>query len=645
MKTFGTDAGRRATWSLGLACWLLPGLARSVPPPDSLRLYFLEPLTLTARASDPGLERGPLNGAPIERAMLDLGLQPVRRGAALTGDLAAGTFSRGDIEILIDGERHPNACPNRMDNASTRLSPSEMADMEVLRSCCAASCGLGGVVQYHRRKPSQAWSLDADLQASALAATDHALAVGVEAAGLRLSARQALGAGFADGEGREFQELYAYGEQADYTSRDIALHADRGSWSGGVSSSVNRDIPFPYLQMDERETRHLAAHLSWRGHKLYANQTDHLMDNGLRTVNGVPLGAPTMISDATNSILGLSGPGYHLSVYRWDLDNTFLTPMGRLANHMIPDLTQLSAEGHHTFTIAGPWSLSLRAGLIHDKAGDSGRVRSLIGRLHPDPADRRWFLTHGLALQARFHLAAAQGALLLESASDDPGLESLWLALQKPAGKPWWLGNPELQTALRHTLRGRIVQGPFELEAAVSRVSRYATLAGADFATSDTTRQDVQTYRGVEADMAEANVRYTGAWLSSRAGFAWGQDRSARAPLAEMPPPFIESTISRPLRQVQGQVWLRHTWTAAQRRVNTSLHERPTGAWNRLDLGVEAGWRQLTVSLELDNLLDHTYAQHLSYARNPFSAGDTVLEAGRALFLRLNLDLRPAAAG
>jgi iron complex outermembrane receptor protein len=605
-------------------------------PPDSLRLYFLKPMTLTAKLSSLGLARASLGGAPIERAMADLGLQPIRRGAALTSDVSAGTFNRGDLEILIDGERHPNACPNRMDNASTRMNPAEMVDMEVLRSCCAASCGLGGLVEYHRRQPSQALAVDADLQSSLMASTDQVLAVGVEGAGVRLSARHLLGSGFKDGQGRDFQELYPFSDAADYRSSEVALQAVRKDWSGGLSFSDNQDVPFPYLQMDERETRHVSAFLTWRHHKLYVNQTDHLMDNALRTVNGLPLSAPSMSSDARNVIVGLSGTFYHLSFFRWDLDNRMLTPSGILVNHMIPDLTQVTAEGHHTFTLVGPWSLSLRAGLVLDRARDSQRVENLLGRLYSDPVDHRGFVTHGVALQSHFHLGELKGAALLESASDDPGLETLWMALQKPAGKPWWLGNPTLETALRHTLRGKVTQGPFELEAAVSRVNRYVVLQRASFATSDSTRQQVQSYGGANADMVEAQFSYSGSWLTQRACFAWGQDRSLDEPLAEMSPFYLETVLSHHVRRLQGPLWLRHTWTAAQRRVSNSQNERATGAWNRVDLGLTAEWQPFTLSLEMDNVLDHTYAQHLSYARNPFSAGDIVWEAGRTLLLRLH---------
>jgi iron complex outermembrane recepter protein len=631
--------------ALALLCAVLaPGQApvaeAAEPVADSLRHYWLRPITVQSQRPGPGLERTPLDGAPVERALQELGAQSLRRGGALTGDVVAGAFKRADIEILIDGERHPNACPNRMDNASTRLNPAEMASLELLRSCCTASCGLGGVLEYHRRPPAQELLRQVDLQASALAGSDQALALAVEKSGLRLSGRSLRGQGYTDGEGRKFEELYPYSAAAEYRADELSLAAVRGDWALGGSWSLSEDIPFPYLRMDERETVHLAAHLAWRGNKLYANRTEHLMDNGLRMMNGQPLAAPTMVSDATNNIIGLSGVvaavDYHLSHYRWDLRNHFNTPNGRLENRMIPDLSQTRVEAQRSFELGGPWSFSLRGALVLDRAGDGERVDEMQGRLFGDPEHERLFLLHGLALQWRFMGGGLSGALLLESAAADPGLESLWIGVRKPMGA-WWIGNPDLNAALRHTLRGRVYRGPLSLELGLSHVADYAELTRSSFALTDSTRQAVESYRGVEAHLVEAQARWSGRWFETRASFVWGQNLDDEGPLAEISPPTLESTLHSPWAMPGGlQPWLRHTWTGAQSRVSAVLNESPTGAWNRFDLGLSGALGELAYSLELENLLDYSYSQHLSYLRNPFSAGMPVLEPGRSLRLRLN---------
>jgi iron complex outermembrane receptor protein len=605
--------------------------------PDSLRLVLLEPVTIQAQAMRPGQSRAELGGAPVERALQELGVASVRRGGALTGDLALGPFLRGDVELLLDGERHPAACPNRMDNASTRVNPADLESVDVLRNCCEAGCGLGGRVSVERRVPGQRPAVDLELGGSTLAAGDQSLALGVEGHGLRLSGRRVWGDGYEDGEGRGFQDLFPYSAEADYHSDEIALRALRGDWSAGGSWTRSEDVPFPYLQMDERETDHWAAHLAWRRHKLYANGTHHLMDNGLRSVNGVPLAAPSMVSDAVNSMLGMSGPGYHVSWYRWELENHFImsTPSGptRLENDMIPALSQLSAEVHRS--LAGPagWTASLRLGVVRDQVGEEEEMSARVEKLTPDPDTGRLFLVHGFALQHALRMGPVHGSLLLETAGEDPALESLWMSLKKPGTNAWWLGNPELETALRHTARTRLALGGWEAELALSRVQRYATMASARFALTDSTWQAVQTWRETGADLAEAQLSWRGSWLATRASFVWGRETGSGRALPEMSPASVESTLRH--NWLGADLWLRHTWTAAQRRVGVALQERPTGAWNRLDLGLGRAWPHLELGLEVENLLDHAFHQHLSYARNPFSAGMPVPEPGRTLRLRL----------
>ena len=624
----------------GLAALCLGVAAASVRAGDggdSLRLVLMEPLTIHAEALRPGQSRAELGGAPVERVLQELGVAAVRRGGALTGDLAAGPFLRGDVELLLDGERHPAACPNRMDNAGTRVNPADLERVDVLRGCCEAGCGLGGLINVERRRPGQRPAVDLDWSGAALATGEHSLALGAEAAGLRLSARRVWGDGFEDGEGRAWRDLFPYAADPDYHSDELALRGARGDVSAGTSWTLSEDVPFPYLQMDERETKHWAAHLGWRGHRLYANGTSHLMDNGLRTVNGLPLAAPSMVSDASNSIVGLSGPGYHLSWYRWTLDNHFnmSTPSGpaRLDNDMIPALSQLSAELRRSLRAPLGWTLSMRLGVVRDRVGEEEAMRERVSKLTPDPDTERLFLVHGLGLQHALALGPVHGSLLLESAGEDPALESLWMSLKKPGANAWWLGNPELETALRHTARTRLALGRWETELALSRVQRYATMAADRFALTDSTWQAVQTWRGTGADLAEAQLAWRGAWFSTRAAFVWGRETGSGRALPEMSPASVASTV---LHRWRGtDLWLRHTWTAAQRRVSAALQENPTGAWNRLDLGLGRSWAHVELAVELENALDHTFHQHLSYARNPFSAGLPVPEPGRTLRLRL----------
>lgn len=74
-----------------------------------------------------------------------------------------------------------------------------------------------------------------------------------------------------------------------------------------------------------------------------------------------------------------------------------------------------------------------------------------------------------------------------------------------------------------------------------------------------------------------------------------------------------------------------------QGRVDATLNETPTPSWYRIDLGVRYRYRPVEVRLDVHNVLNRTYRQHLSYLRNPYAAGMAVYEPGRMLALSLVL--------
>ena len=84
-------------------------------------------------------------------------------------------------------------------------------------------------------------------------------------------------------------------------------------------------------------------------------------------------------------------------------------------------------------------------------------------------------------------------------------------------------------------------------------------------------------------------------------------------------------------------VFLQHTYNDAQLRIDPSLNETTTPAWNRIDIGVVYSAKTFLVSLEVENLTNTLYYQHLSYLRDPFASGNRVFEPGTTA--RLNFIL------
>ncbi len=83
---------------------------------------------------------------------------------------------------------------------------------------------------------------------------------------------------------------------------------------------------------------------------------------------------------------------------------------------------------------------------------------------------------------------------------------------------------------------------------------------------------------------------------------------------------------------------MRHTYNDAQTRIDENFNESPTASWHHVDLGLTYRMQQMRFALELNNLTDELYHQHMSYLRNPYSSGAKVYEPGRTITLNVLLD-------
>ena len=102
----------------------------------------------------------------------------------------------------------------------------------------------------------------------------------------------------------------------------------------------------------------------------------------------------------------------------------------------------------------------------------------------------------------------------------------------------------------------------------------------------------------------------------------------------EIPPFSLRYTAKSPT--VSGlSGYVRHTYNDAQTRVDEDLQEAPTTSWHRVDLGVTYRLKDVRLALEVNNLTDELYYQHMSYLRNPYSSGARLYEPGRTVYLNL----------
>lgn len=601
---------------------LLAGVAPAAPAPTPGRVATTDTVVVIGARLMPGAETRAVT--PDQDLAAVLKASPfalVTRGAAGVGDLYADGFRRHDLTVTIDGERCDTACPNRMDTRLGQIDLLDIAAVDLARDGSALQSGLGGTVSLHRRLPAHGWRAEgrAEAMGGHTESVDGSLAL--EGRGVRLAVRGRQLEAFTDADGRTFATLYGFARTPATTVREVRVQALLPGGDLFASHEWSREMLFPYLLMDERENDHAEISGSWRGHRLYLNRTEHLMDNGLRR----SVGTTVMTTDAENTMFGAVGERYEIFARHWDADNR-ITPVANPSagtnSHMLPDVWRVGATVRHELGAPDrPW-LVARLGLARTRVHDEAQLGALQ-RVHADAELQKWSVPFGLTISGTRMWRGVAVAAAAELAADAPGIEQQFIVVDKPGLTPDWVGNPGLADPLRSTVRLTASSSHARVELFGTRVRDYPNLVRRTIG-----GVPCQSYDGVGALLAGGSLRAT--WELADAGISWnwGEQTTTDAPLSEIQPVLVELSLRTPRwRGCRGSAVYRHA--AGQGRVDPAQDEEATGAWNRLDLGVAMDWDGVRYALAVDNVTNALYTQHLSYQRNPFAAGTRVYEAGR----------------
>jgi iron complex outermembrane receptor protein len=509
-----------------------------------------------------------------------------------------------------------------------RSNSLEMESIELSKASANKQSGLGGTVAYHREQPGEQTLLRAGLSQSLAAAEATDAGFALTSRYHRLSGRFATGKGYEDGDGGSFVDRYSYREDYSYRLVEGAVTGRRTGLTYRGEITYTEDVMFPYLQMDERTNTVLNGSLEYRNNKLYVNHTNHLMDNGLR------VSAMSMSTDASNLTIGLTGKNYDLYYRHWNADNEIITPMVTIENHLMPDVNQLAASFSHRIelTEGSAWG---RIGVSRNFIGDYNMV-SFYEAAHPDARHYRMHLTYALGANHDHQWTPdIAGSLVAEVVSEPPATENLYIAVRRPGANAWWVGNPTLDAPVRLTCRAGLSIPYVEFETFGSHVWNYVNLVGLTRGT-----QTYRTYANVDANLAGFSVHGAWRYIDVNARYTWAQNETDDRPLVEIPPFAVVSTFRAPdIRGFSG--YLRHTYNDAQTRVDALLSETPTTSWHRVDAGLHYSTGAARFALEINNIFDEFYSQHLSYLRNPYSSGMRVYEPGRSVRLSMTFSGEP----
>ena len=312
----------------------------------------------------------------------------------------------------------------------------------------------------------------------------------------------------------------------------------------------------------------------------------------------------------------------------WTADNRIVpatAPAMVTDNRMLPDVWRFRATARRTLGAPDGWRATLRLGLSHSAIGDESQI-DRYDRLNPGADTDRLSVPFGATVRRAFTLGPEHRvSVSAEAASDDPGVEDLYISVDRPGPKPTWIGNPDLRDPKRATLRAELRAPHLRCEVFGARLWDYvypvARSAGG---------QAYQTCAGIDALTAGADLSLTWRRVELGATWNWGEKSAGRSPLAEIRPLLLTAAArTPPVGPATGR--LSYVHAVRQDRVDAGLNETASGPWDRVDLGVDVATRGWTLLIDAENVLDELYAQHLSYLRNPFASGLRVLEPGRTL--------------
>jgi iron complex outermembrane receptor protein len=650
------------------------------PPPSGVQILQRDDLAPVPIGDGADLLRR-IAGVSVGR-MGGHGLEPRIRG-----------LGESSLNVLLDGAYVHGGCPNRMDPPSSFAAPNGFDRITVLKGVQSLRYGAGGSggTLLFERSPTvlpvdQPWRADVR---SAYGSWHRNPEVGVDAAFGRGSFYlRALGEmrsfdSYEDGDGNTVRSAY------DSLNGSLIIgfgKQEKGVLELGLESTRTDDALFAGAGMDSPEDSNDTVRLKLRrGNKLggwsdlradlYFSAVDHLMDNySLR-----PLSAPmAMRVPSTSDTFGgrLSADRERAGRLRLTLGIDYQENVREalryagphpervtnLQSAMWPD-TALAQGG---LFVEGERLLGSESRLRFAGRIDRFTATAAKADLQPLGVNRSpnelydlyygsraedWSDTDASALlryerRLRSRLTLFTG---LSRSLRPADATERYLGSDNPSEPKRWVGNPRLEPSKHHQL---------DLGVAATGKRSYWALTGftdqvEDFILRDRAHGQEGICQGDSASIyRNAEARLIGLELEGRqslgsrfdlsgtAGWVRGDNREDDRPLAQIPP-------------LQGRLGLRYDddrwagtlglrWATRQTRVDDDPR---TGSG--LDFGETSGYAVLDlsgsfeISAELavvagaDNLLDHTYSDHLNRG-NLFDPDPIrVNEPGRSLWVRL----------
>ncbi len=599
------------------------------------------------------------------------GIWKLRKGG-IANDIVLRGFKGSNLNVLFDGARIYNACPNRMDPPIFHIDFAEVESIEVIKGPfdIRRYGSVGGTINVKTVKPKDRFSAKLNLNTGSFSYFNPSANLSYGKGGFYVQAGYSYrySKPYRTGEGKRFTE-YPTGSNA-YKSSEVDASAfnigtfwtklsftrDKDTYLGlSYTAQRARDVLYPYLSMDAPEDNADRLNLTFKKGKLkidtYYSYVYHLMNN-LKRENPM-----FMETKATSKTYGTTfeyrwnelSIGIEAFVWNWRSE----TYLGSASQWTIPDVDLKNAGLFMEYEK----KLSEKVRLVVGSRLDVTETRASREKANTD-LYYAYHLTRDTTqtdtypsgnLQLFYNINESIELFVgLGHSVRVPDAQERYFALDRPSSKPDWVGNPLLNpvknTELDTGIKWKHSRASGEVSFFFSYVRDFITLYRQDKLVDLVSGNTAMSYTNTDARLYGGEVNVVLALtdlLFLEGGLSYVRGNKDTDPaknirdrdIAEIPPLKGRFALRYDTGIYFGQLEL--LAQATQDKVDSDLNESKTPGWAIVNLKMGLEKKGLRVYAGVENLFNKFYYEHLSYLRNPFSTGSKVPEPGRSLYINV----------
>lgn len=631
--------------------------------PDHLPLHFV---------TDPKLPRQPLPASDGSDYLSTIaGFSAIRNGGSNGDPIFRGMFG-SRLAILTNNSYMPGACPSRMDNPTSYISPQNFDELEVIKGPQTVLWGPGasaGTIRFDRKAPrfedGKPVQFDGSLTGGSWGRNDQSadLALGNSHYYARITANHSHSQDYKDGNGDKVPSKWhkwntdiALGLTPDERTR-IELSAGTGDGEARYAGRGMDGVKFKRESLGLRfEKTDLSDHWNKLEAQLYYNYADHDMDNfSLRDFN--PSGG--MMMPMTSNVDRATWGGRVASQFSfnndWTLDVGIDTQQSRhrVRRGMYKSHRDKPREKDAQFANTGVFSE------LRWQATDA---HQLIAGMRVDVASVKDFRATSPTSGERRSRTLYSGFLRAEQRVTENTTAYVGIGHVQRMPDYWELFSPNMgttshQNAFASVKPEKTTQLDIGLQHKTDVMDVWASAYVGhvqDFILFNYHRGGMM---GMSSQVSNVNARIFGGELGidyalttrwkvgGTLAYAWGKNTTDHTALPQIPP--LEARLS--LNYEAGQWSAGALWRIVSRQGRYALDQ---GNVVGKDFGPSSGFstvalhtaykanKNLSFSVGVDNLFNRTYSEHLNLAGNAgfgYASNQSIHNPGRTLWATMSV--------